>query len=68
MAENKPQTGFVALLSGPASRALQHAGIKTLKQLAKHTEKEILSLHGMGPGSMPTLRTALKKEGLDFKK
>jgi hypothetical protein len=68
MAENKPQTGFAALLSGPARRALQHAGIKTLKQLAKHTEKEILSLHGMGPASMPTLRTALKKEGLDFKK
>ncbi len=68
MAENKPQTGFMALLSGPARRALEHAGIKTLKQLAKHSEKEILSLHGMGPASMPTLRAALKKEGLEFKK
>ena len=68
MAENKPQTDFLALLSGPARRALEHAGIKSLKQLAKHSEKEILSLHGMGPASMPTLRTALKKQGLAFKK
>ena len=68
MAEKKPQTGFEALLSAPARRALEHAGIKTLKQLAKHSEKEILSLHGMGPGSMPTLKAVLKKEGLAFKK
>jgi len=67
-AGKRPQTGFIALLSAPARRALQNAGINTLKQLAKHSEKEILSLHGMGPASMPTLRIALKKEGLDFKK
>lgn len=63
----KPQTGFLSLLSAPARRALENNGIKTLKQLAGHTEKEILKFHGMGPASMPTLRAALQREGLAFK-
>lgn len=66
-AEKKPQAGFLALLSAPARRALEHAGIKTPEQLAKHTEKEILKLHGMGPASLPTLRKALTTQGLIFK-
>lgn len=67
-AEKKPQTGFLSLLTAPARRALESAGITTLQQLAKQTEKEILQLHGMGPASMPALRRALKEQGLAFKK
>jgi hypothetical protein len=67
-AERKPQEGFLALLSAPARRALENAGIKNLEQLSGRSEKEILSLHGMGPASLPTLRTALKQAGLSFKK
>ena len=66
--ENKPETGFLSLISAPARRALESKGIKTLKQLSRFSEAEILQLHGMGPGSLPKLRSALKTIGLSFKK
>jgi DNA-directed RNA polymerase alpha subunit len=66
--ERNPQDGFLAVLSAPARRALENAGIKTLKQLAKFSEAEILQLHGMGPSSIPKLISALKEKGLSFKK
>lgn len=66
--EQKPKEGFLALLSAPARRALENQGIKTLKQLAKYREVEILELHGMGKTSIPKLKSALKSEGLSFKK
>jgi predicted RecB family nuclease len=64
----KNNEGFLAMLSAPARRALVNNRITTLKQLAEHSKKEILSFHGMGPASIPVLRSALKKEGLNFKK
>lgn len=64
---NKPKTGFLSLLASPARNALMHAGINTLKQLSKYSEKEILKLHGMGPASIPTLRKSLAENGLSFK-
>lgn len=66
--ENKPQEGFLSLLSAPAKRALQNKGITTLRRLASHSEKEILNLHGMGPSSIPKLKAVLKQAGLSFKK
>ena len=65
-AQDKPETGFLALLSAPARGALEHAGITTLTELSRHTEREILKLHGMGPKSMPTLRQALQDAGMTF--
>ena len=65
--ERKPQSGFIALLYAPARRALENNGITTLNELSAFSEKEILTLHGMGPGSLPKLRSALKQEGLSFK-
>jgi hypothetical protein len=65
-AENKPESGFLSLLGAPARRALEHAGITTLTQLAQRSEREILALHGMGPKSLPTLRQALQDAGLVF--
>ncbi len=59
---------FPDKLSAPALRALLNTGIHNLSQLAKHTESEILSLHGMGPSSMPLLRKALRAKRLKFKK
>jgi predicted RecB family nuclease len=55
-------------LSAPARRALENAGIKTLIQLSKKTETEILKLHGMGKSTIPKLRATLKSKGLLFKK
>ena len=42
-------------------------GVTTLQQLAALAEKETLGFHGMGPVSIPTLRGALAREGLQFK-
>ncbi len=66
--ERKPEEGFLSLLAAPARRALEHAGIKTLEQLATKSESQILELHGMGPGSIPKLRKSLKSKGLSFRK
>ncbi|WP_420480830.1 RNA polymerase alpha subunit C-terminal domain-containing protein [Cytobacillus oceanisediminis] len=65
--ENKPKGGFLSKLSAPARNALVHEGIDTLKKLSKFTEKEILKIHGIGPASLPIMRTSLKEEGLSFK-
>lgn len=66
-AARKPLEGFQSILSAPARRALEQAGINSLEALSHLTEKEILQLHGMGPSSLPKLKEALKKEGLTFK-
>lgn len=66
--EKKPADGYLSLLSAPARRALENANIKTLKDLTKFTEKELLNLHGLGPSSIPKLKIALSEAGLKFKK
>lgn len=66
--ENKPNSGFLSKLYSPARNALLHEGIDTLQKLSAYTEKEILSIHGMGPKSMPILKACLEEEGLSFKK
>lgn len=58
---------FVGGLSAPARRALQGTGVDSLKKLARHSEKDILALHGIGPSALPVLRAALKSAGLAFK-
>jgi len=63
----KPENVFLSLLAAPARRALENNGVTTLQKLSRCTEKEILSLHGMGPGSIPKLKKALSEKGLSFK-
>lgn len=53
-------------LGNPAQRALANAGIKTLEELSKLTEKELLRLHGIGKSSLPVLRAAMATKGLSF--
>ncbi|MGG7035523.1 MAG: RNA polymerase alpha subunit C-terminal domain-containing protein [Flavobacterium sp.] len=65
-AQNKPKSGFLSLISAPARRALENAGITTLEKLAKQSEKDILKLHGIGKTAIPKLREALKAENLSF--
>jgi DNA-directed RNA polymerase alpha subunit len=67
-AAKKPSSGFMASLSAPARRALESAGIDSLRKLSRYSEAEMLKLHGFGPASLPTLRAVLKSEGLSFKK
>ncbi|TMW71298.1 RNA polymerase alpha subunit C-terminal domain-containing protein [Alteribacter natronophilus] len=65
--EKKPESGFLSKLSKPAKGALIHEGVDTLEKLSKYTEKEILKIHGIGPASLPVMRSLLAEEGLSFK-
>ncbi|HTI61568.1 RNA polymerase alpha subunit C-terminal domain-containing protein [Mucilaginibacter sp.] len=65
--ERKAIAGVFGELSAPAQRALRNSGILTPQQLATFTEKDVLKLHGVGPGSLPKLRELLKQQGLSFK-
>jgi uncharacterized protein YdhG (YjbR/CyaY superfamily) len=66
--KEKLKTGPFTKLSAPAQRALKNVGIIDLKDLTAFTEKEILALHGLGPGSLPLLKAELKAKRLSFKK
>lgn len=66
--EDEPVDDFLAGLSSPARRALQNNGIKTIKELSKLTEADVLQLHGIGKTAIPILQKALKEAGLGFKK
>lgn len=63
----KPVNEWMSVLSAPARRALEKNGLTSLKKIANCTEKEILSLHGIGPSALPKLNTALQEAGLTFK-
>lgn len=58
---------FPASMSGPALRALAHAGIRSLTQLAQRPESEVAALHGMGPKGMRILKEALARRGRRFR-
>lgn len=70
MADNSPgkldNGDFPKGMSQPALRALQGAGIKTLEDLTKFSEKEIAKLHGMGPTGLVKLNAALAERGLSY--
>jgi predicted RecB family nuclease len=65
--ERKPKDNFLSLIEVPARRALERENIKTLEELAKWSEKEIINLHGMGQSTIPKLKKALNDNGLSFK-
>jgi hypothetical protein len=65
-AQDRPESGFLSLLSAPARSALEQAGILTLTELSQHSEREILKLHGLGPKTLPILRKALDEAGMAF--
>lgn len=66
--ERKPKDSFLSLLGAPARRALERENIKTLDDLTKYSEKEILALHGVGKSTIPKLQELLLEKGLTFKK
>jgi DNA-directed RNA polymerase alpha subunit len=66
-AEKKPAQGFLSSFSAPARRALEHAGIRDVRALAKQTKKAVLALHGIGPASLPALERQLAQAGLTFR-
>ena len=44
----------------PALRALAAAGIKSLEDVARANEDDLLALHGVGPRAIRILKAALK--------
>lgn len=63
-----PNAGaFPRGMSGPALRALHHAGVRTLADLSRRREEDIAALHGMGPSGVRLLKAALEAEGLAFR-
>jgi hypothetical protein len=62
-----PREGLHSCLSAPARRAFERTGIMTASDLAQYTEAEILALHGVGPSTLPTLKSQLHAAGLTFR-
>jgi hypothetical protein len=62
----KNQSDFPKELSAPALRALLHAKITKLVQLAKFREKQIADLHGMGPKGVGMLKKAMCTKKISF--
>lgn len=59
--------GFLTQLSAAAQRALAQAGVQAPEDLERFSEKELLTLHGVGPSAIPLLQSSLKTRGLSFK-
>jgi hypothetical protein len=55
-------------LSAPARRALEGAGLKTLRDLSSWSEADVAALDGIGPNAIKILRAAMEKNGLSFSK
>lgn len=51
----------------PAERALALAGITSLSDLTKWTERDLFALHGVGPKAIRILAEALAARGLAFR-
>jgi hypothetical protein len=54
-------------IGAPATRALAGIGVDKLPQLADHSERELLALHGFGPRALKILEAALADAGLSFR-
>ena len=54
---------FPSGVSGPALRALNGAGIRSLADLTRWSEAELAKLHGMGPKALRVLKAAVTAQG-----
>jgi hypothetical protein len=54
-------------VGAPATRALAAEGIDSLEAVATRTERELLALHGVGPGAIRILAGHLAAAGLAFR-
>ncbi|MDG4791860.1 DNA-binding protein [Micromonospora sp. WMMD1102] len=60
------QIGDLPPIGRPANSALLDAGITTLAQVATHSRRDLLALHGVGPKAIRILDAALAEQGLAF--
>jgi hypothetical protein len=61
------RAAFPVGMSGPALQALSVAGVRSIADLERWTEAELLALHGMGPKGIRVLRDALAAAGRRFR-
>ncbi|MDQ0770309.1 hypothetical protein QF031_003058 [Pseudarthrobacter defluvii] len=54
------QIGDLPPLGRPANTALLNAGITTLSEVANHSRKELLGMHGVGPAQFGSSRQRLQ--------
>jgi hypothetical protein len=50
-----------------AARELSVHGITSLRQVAEHSKKDLLAIHGVGPKAIAILGDALAAKGLDYR-
>ena len=62
-----PNSAAFPPIGGPALRALATAGIRSLGELTRWSERELLQLHGMGPKGARMLKAAMAAEGSSFR-
>ena len=55
---------FLKKLSNPARSALEYEGINNFEKLASLGKKELLSIHGIGPKSLPIVIECLNSVGM----
>ena len=67
MPEQRPADRWPKGTGNPAGSALEHAGYRTLDDLTRFTERDLLALHGVGPKAVAALREALAARGLAFR-
>lgn len=58
---------FLSRLSKPARSAFEDAGIDSAEKLASLSKKELLSMHGIGPKSLPLVTEYLSSVGMKLK-
>lgn len=65
--QREPGAEYMRIVSAPARRALERAGILSLEVLSGWTERDLAALHGMGPNAIGKLKAALEERGLSLK-
>ncbi|SHJ30433.1 helix-hairpin-helix domain-containing protein [Hespellia stercorisuis] len=58
---------FLNKLSNPARRALEYEGVNNFEKLAALSKKELLSMHGIGPKSLPVINECLNYVGMKLR-
>ncbi|WP_243228418.1 helix-hairpin-helix domain-containing protein [Microbacterium sp. CIAB417] len=60
-------TEFPSSVGRVAPRSLAEEGITTYAQLAEYTERELLTIHGVGPKAIRILAEELQKRGMGYR-
>ncbi len=67
-AHRDPRATIDALhLSTRAYNALRRGGIHTLRRLADSTDRDLLDIRSMGPGTLAEIETALARTGFSLR-